>query len=347
MRQRSRTSCRSFRGELAAVGALVALIGCGPGAAPQPASTGSAASNTAGSGAPTASQTALASASANPEENVDSGPPWFGLQARFKDEVAKVVNPNDETPYTGKTGTVKGKITLKGDAPPDALDPAGSAFVFPDECKNAPDLYKKLFRVGKDGALADAMVAVTEYKGFVPARERMKKVSIHRCAMSTKTIVATFGQRIEVSNSDGDLQYMPYLDGSPIRAMMVAMPKGKPIKLFPQKPGHYLVRDEMNRPFLIADAFVLPYATFDVTVSDGTYEIRGVPVGKVKVDAFLPVIDKSVGKEIEVKEGDNVVDLTLQYSAAKDKPVSVPAPIWGDRAPTAGSSKAAASAAPR
>ena len=105
---------------------------------------------------------------------------------------------------------------------------------------------------------------------------------------------------------------------------MVAIPGGDAVKYYPQEPGHYMLRDQLPKPFLTADVFVLKYATHDVTGLDGQYEIKGIPVGKVRVDAFLPVIDKSSGQHIEIKAGDNTLDLTLEYK--KDKKPSKPAP---------------------
>ena len=76
-----------------------------------------------------------------------------------------------------------------------------------------------------------------------------------------------------------------------------------------------------NLPWLFRrDIFVLNYATHDVTGLDGHYEIKNIPAGKVRVDAFLPVIGKSEGQEIEIKEGDNTLDFTFHFDAAKDLP---------------------------
>ncbi len=299
-----------------------ATSGQAPTAAAVPTVPSGAASSETGQSLPSA----IGSADA-----IESGPPWFGLPPQKKDEVAKVINPKDETPYSGNTGTVHGRITIKGDPPPDSLSSDGKPLHFPDECTDASRMYQKLFRVGAKGAVADAMVAVTEYEGFAPAKVRSQHTTLKKCALTTRTVVVSYGQRIEVSNKDADLTYMPYLDGAPFRALMVAIPKGKPIKLYPMVPGHYLLRDQLQRPYLLADVFVVPYATFDVTAIDGRYEIRNVPVGKAKIDAFLPAINKSEGKEIVVKAGDNVIDLQLAYDQKKDSPVPVPAPFWGDR----------------
>jgi hypothetical protein len=67
------------------------------------------------------------------------------------------------------------------------------------------------------------------------------------------------------------------------------------------------VRDQLPNPHLVADVFVLAYATHDVTGLDGQYEIKGVPTGKVKLSAFLPAINKVVEKVIDVREGTNTL----------------------------------------
>ena len=97
-----------------------------------------------------------------------------------------------------------------------------------------------------------------------------------------------------------------------------------------------------NSVVLVADVFVLAYPTTDVTGLDGQYEIQGIPVGKVKVTAYLPVLAKTVEKEIEIKEGNNDLDLMLSFDAKKDLKGPEPAP-----APKASAKKASAPTAPR
>jgi len=260
-----------------------------------------------------AAPVASASVSAQPEKQ----PFPVGAPNVTPEEVAKVVNGGGKPPYTGPVGTVKGTIRVEGDPPPDVVvkAPAG-------KCGEALATYGKLFRTGNGGTLADAIVGVIGYEGFVPADGEAVKVTIHGCAFDRRSVVLTYGQRLEVFNQDTRENYMPYLEGAPTKAQIIAIPGGLPVKLYPPKPGRYVLKDFLKHDFMAAEVVTLAYATAAVTGLDGTFTIKGVPVGKVQVSAVLPAIGKSVDKAHEVKEGENVVDLVMKYTAPppKDEP---------------------------
>lgn len=246
-------------------------------------------------------------------------------------KVAKIVNPLGEAPYSGPTGTLKGVVQIEGDEPPDT-----PGLKIPAKCNEASAAYGKLFRLGLGRTVADVLVTVTGYQGYVPARDSAVKTSIYGCALASRTLAVTYGQRIDVSNLDPVDPYMPYLDGAPSKATIVAVPKGDPVKLYPLEPGHYLIRDMLPNDFLRADVFTVAYATHDVTGLNGRYEIRGIPVGLVAVNAMLPAIDRTAASMIEIKPGDNSVNFMLRYdknakgpAAASAKPV---APKGGGKA---------------
>ncbi len=287
---------------------------CGSGAAP------SGAASATPSGA--ASTGAVSSAAGEPR------PVWLGSSAPVA-QVMKILNPKGQEPYDGPRARLRGRITITGDTP------TPTVHTIPSTCGKANDVYGRLFRVDAKGGVADALVAVTGYDAFVPPTYPAVKVPIDGCAFERRTLAMTYGQRLEIENADAVESYMPYLDGSKFSAIMVAVPLGSPIPLNPQAPGQYLLRDAMKRPFLLADVFVLKYATAAVTGLDGSYVIENLPVGKVRVDALLPIIRKTAGKDLELKEGDNDLDLELTYDADKDAPSKVPEPVWGSRVPPA------------
>lgn len=287
----------------------LALAGCDS----KPSAPGSAASASAVASAASSVHAPSTAVSAR----VVDGVPVALAGDELAKKVVDAVNPKHDKPYAGPTGTLRGKIRIEGDPPPD------TKLQFPPNCRESAATYGKLFRVGIDNGLADAMVAVTGYDGFVPASGPVMAVPIRGCAVRKRTVVMTFGQRLEVANLDKVDSYVPMLDGAPTRASIVAVPGGDSVKLYPVEAGHYMLRDQMPSG-LVADVFVLKYATHDVTDLDGSYEIKGLPVGKARVDAFLPVIGKSEGKPVEIKAGDNTLDITLKFDAKKDIPGAAP-----------------------
>lgn len=306
------------------LGAL-AVMGCDGGAATTPTTSRPTASAPATSAALTASPTSSAASpsSASPASPLGSASApieSFGVPIAIPGDPAKVVaavNGKHAAPHSGPKGTVKGKVRIEGDPPPD------TNLKFSARCKEGPATYGKLFRKGLDNALADAMVAVTGYDGFVPADGPAMKVPVRGCAANKRTVVMTYGQRLDVFNLDAIDSYIPYLDGAIAVAGIVAVPNGDAVKLYPREPGRYMLRDQLPTG-LLADVYVLKYATHDVTGLDGEYEIKNIPVGKVRVDVLLPVIGKGDGRVLDVKEGDNTLDFTLKFDAKKDIPGQAP-----------------------
>jgi hypothetical protein len=280
----------------------------------------------------------------------DAGAETYGVMIGGPYAVEKVVaavNPQHRAPYAGPKGTLRGTIRIDGDPPPD------TKLKFREDCKESPVTFGKLFRVGLDKALADALVAVTQYadRGFVPAESEAVRVNLQNCVPDKLTYTLTYGQRLDIYNVGSAGTFLPYLDGEKGKAIMIAVPKGPSIKLYANgpSPAHYMLRDDLGSG-LAANVFLLNYATHAVTTLDGKYEIRNIPVGKVRVDVMLPVLSKSEGKEIEIVEGNgNTFDLTLHFDAEKDIPKRAGAADADAGAPSAASSsstKPAGSTAP-
>src|SRR5690606_39448868 len=73
--------------------------------------------------------------------------------------------------------------------------------------------------------LADVLVAVTGYKGYLPARGDAVLVEGRDCAWNTRTVAVTYGQRIDIVSRD-DNTYAPELMGQPWPVQLLATPKG-------------------------------------------------------------------------------------------------------------------------
>jgi hypothetical protein len=224
------------------------------------------------------------------------------------------LNPAHEKPYSGPIGAVRGVIHVSGDPAPEL--PQVLAKIPAGKCDDARAFYGKLFREGPGRELGDALVAVTDYKGYLPPPSPAKQVLGRGCAFESRTIAMVFGQRLEVRNRSGET-FIPRLLGTRQAALVVAMPGGDPVSLFPEHPGQFLLVDQ-SHDFVSADVLVLKYPTTAVTGLDGVYEIKDIPAGDVLVSAYLPATGERASKRVTVVSGETVsVDFTLPFSAAK------------------------------
>ena len=273
---------------------LLALLGAG---CRKNASSGAGASASAASSAP----------SLSPPAPVASGLPGDPMRTSL------VVNPKGEPAYAGPTGAVRGTVTIAGDAPPtmDAL-----VAKIPDKCAAARQAYAPMFREGMMRSLADALVAVTGYRGYVPEREPSLTIEARQCVFSARTVALTYGQSLRLVSKDREA-YVPVLLGSPQPAQLLAMPGGSGTELYPGQPGRFMLSDSI-KVFMFADVFVLKYATHAVTGLDGRYEIQGIPAGEVKVSAFLPSTGTSAEQSVTIAPGKTVeVNLEIVFDAKK------------------------------
>ena len=219
--------------------------------------------------------------------------------------VSAAVNANGEAPYAGETGTISGLVTVSGDPAPEMPEAIAS---IPADCASAKDTYGKLFREGEGRGLADVVVGVTGYSGYLPESSPRQLADANGCAWNARTYVLTFGQSLDVRSRDSR-PYVPDLMGAKLKAQLVALPRGDAIHLYPEQPGRYQLTDSM-RLFMLADVLVVKFPTHAVTGLDGRYVIPHVPVGKVKVSALLPATMAQSEKEVEVHAGE-LVDVPL------------------------------------
>lgn len=254
--------------------------------------------------------TVAASAAATPSVFKPAAPVASGLPGS-PEAVSKTVNPENEPTYAGPTGGIRGVVIAVGDPAPVAT--AHLAQIKGD-CPEARETYGHVFREGMLRSLADVLVAVTGYSGYVPATAPKKTVGARGCAFSTRTVGLTFGQTLDVVSKDRE-GYVPNLLGSKMQAQLLALPGGAPSTLYPPQPGHYVLTDDI-KVFMLADVFVVKYATLDVTNLDGRYEIKGIPVGKARISALLPSTQVVVEKDIEIKAGETLeMPLELRFDA--------------------------------
>jgi hypothetical protein len=248
-----------------------------------------------------------------PPQIIDAGPLATGIPVPAS-KVKGEINKAGREPYAGPTGAVEGTVRVSGDAAP--VTPIQA----PAQCTDAVAMYGKLFREGPGRTVADAMVGVTLFDGFVPARSDVYPVAIRGCAYDRRTIALAYGQRLEVKNYDASEPYLPELLGAKLPAKLLALPRGDAVRLYPMEVGQYVLTELMGKDWMKADVFVVRFATHAVTGLDGHYRIDGLPVGDLQVSAFLPAIgsDKTVDRKVVVKAGETTkVDFVLPFKAEK------------------------------
>lgn len=215
--------------------------------------------------------------------------------------------------YTGPVGRVEGRVVLKGDPPPD-LPFRGTPG---PKCPKAAELSAKLFRVGADGGLADAVVGVTEYVGSPPLPVEPVVVQIQDCVFHQRTYTASKSQDLEVYNRDPE-SYLPHLNGSRAAALNVAVP-GTRTPLHTRGPGRYILSDDLKHDWMQADVYVFAYRTHTVSKADGRFVIEGIPAGKSKLSVVHPSFGRTVEQAIEIKAGETLsVDVEMPFDKSKD-----------------------------
>lgn len=231
--------------------------------------------------------------------------------------VAAVVNPMNLEPYAGPTGSVEGTVLVRG---PDSPDVPGLDV---RACPAALDTYGKVFRAGpsrSDGArpLADAVVVVTGYGGYLPEKSDVQRVVIGaNCGYPSRAIALTFGQRLEIAN-DSTLPFAPYLEGAPQLTVMVAPPqqRGEAVKIFPVRADFFPLRDQLQK-FVRADVYVLRQPLHAVTDLQGHFRVDGVPTGRIRVSARLGAVLGEADQEAVVRsDAVQKVELVLTYAPA-------------------------------
>ncbi len=227
--------------------------------------------------------------------------------------VSAAVNPKGEAPYSGPTGSIRGVVHVSGDEAPVQSEIIGR---IPGDCQGAKEFYGKLFREGPGRTLADVVIGVTGYEGYVPEDAPSVVADAAGCAWSSRTYVLTFGQSLDVRSRDSR-PYVPDLLGEEMKAQLVALPRGDAIHLYPSRPARFELTDSM-RLFMLAEVLVVKFPTHAVTKLDGSFVIPRVPVGNVQVSALSPATMAQRSQSVEVHAGESVeLNFELPFELAR------------------------------
>jgi hypothetical protein len=163
----------------------------------------------------------------------------------------------------------------------------------------------------------------------VPEQTKNVVVTAKDCALSSRTIVMTMGQGLEVRNADTGATRTYYaMDLAVSRgpAMRVIASGSDSVLLYPKKPGGDVLEERMGKPFMRADVLVATTPNHAVTDSAGHYRIDGIPVGALQASVLHTAPGMTgIGAPVTI-EANKVthLDLTVTYATPAATVASTP-----------------------
>jgi plastocyanin len=211
-------------------------------------------------------------------------------------------------------GDVTGTVTLKGTPPPE------KEIVEISKDANCGPLHStvpktRFFVVGSKGELADVVVSIKGVTGK-SAGESAAAVEIDQngCEYLPYVSAVQTKQKIVVKNSDPVLHNIHTVPANPANLPeqnKAQMPKGADLTFSFQAPEDFLKFKCDVHPWMFAYVSVFDHPYFSVSGKDGGYKIANLAPGKYTVEARHRK-GGTVTKEIEVKDGENKLDLEIE-----------------------------------
>jgi plastocyanin len=209
-------------------------------------------------------------------------------------------------------GNIVGTITVNGTPPPEKdITPLKS-----DE--NCGKLHETMptthfYMVGAKHELADVVVSLKDISGKSTGASAAPAVLNQKgCEYVPSILAVQTGQKIVIKNSDPVLHNIhtdPKASGNK-EENLPQMAGGPDLTFSIPKAESFLKFKCDVHPWMFAWVSVFDHPYFAVSGKDGTYKIANVPPGKYTLEAAHRKAGTST-KEVEVKDGDVTVDLTL------------------------------------
>jgi plastocyanin len=169
----------------------------------------------------------------------------------------------------------------------------------------------------KKGQLAEAVVVLTPEKrkrGKVAHRPETVTIDQKNFQFTPETVAIQAGDRVKFLNSDKEVHNVKSFH--PLHSFNVNLPAGgEHVETF-EKAGR------LKRPYQIgcvyhssmrAWIFVFDHPNFQVTQTDGRFELQNIPPGQYKLEMVHPAGELQWSREIEVEAGETV-DVDIQVS---------------------------------
>jgi hypothetical protein len=208
--------------------------------------------------------------------------------------------------------TIKGQVFVAGELP---VLPPQPVFKQKETC--GIELPDERLVVGKNGELANAIVYLTDIKAGKPARlEQPVKLDNRKCAFVPHVLSATFGQTLELHNSDPFLHDAHAFLGS--RTLFnVAILKGKTVSQPLLDTGLVHINCNVRHTWMHAYLYVADHPYHVVTDAEGKFEMDKVPPGTWTLRVWHEMLG-SVDRHVKLR-GDEVKTLEVRLSTVADQ----------------------------
>jgi len=210
----------------------------------------------------------------------------------------------DEDFDSTELGALFGEIRFRGEAP--ERFPIGARKK--SECTHHPEIaHLSDIIVVEDGKVAGVLVRVT--RGFdaddiPPVPEESVVLDQRGCTYTPHIVALRVGQTLEVRNSDPtthNVNAKPKKNRGPGNRNMGQGQDALRV-VFDQPEVSIHFKCDIH-PWMEARVHVLEHPWFDISDSDGTFRIEGLPPGTYTVEALHEKFGKLSAKEIEVEAG--------------------------------------------
>ncbi|HCU24426.1 MAG TPA: TonB-dependent receptor [Deltaproteobacteria bacterium] len=185
-------------------------------------------------------------------------------------------------PAAGGTGTIKGKVSFTGTAP-DMPELNREADPF---CAKTPMKDQEIV-VNSNGTLKNVALVVQGATAAAPAEAVTSEIDQNNCMYAPRVITAAFGQTVKIVNSDPILHNVhTYADSKTL--FNRAQPKGSPAidKTFSKDDGSVVKFKCDVHPWMTGWLVLGDNALTAVTGDNGEFEIKNVPAGTYKIQAW-------------------------------------------------------------
>jgi plastocyanin len=231
--------------------------------------------------------------------------------------------PNGGSP-TGPSGTVRGRVVLKGDAPKPASDT-----ITQDQKVCGSSVSLPRIALGKDNGVQGTFVILegVQNPGQVRPAATTQSVLIDQkeCQYAPHTMIVPVNSKVEITNSDPILHNVNGRQGDSkvFNYAQARQGQRESVDMTMTKPGIITLACDAGHPWMSAFIYVAAHPYVALTDSNGEFVIKDVPPGTYTLKMWHEgVILKDINKRLQVYNYEDPYELTQQVTVAANNDAS-------------------------